>query len=142
MTSRIVFCNALILGLSLVVGCKKGEKATQPDSKPVPYVSSGGGPTTPNQNGNLTVTGGQGAIQAPRMAAARTVNEAQMRDLHLSMSQSWLIDNKVPSVNEIMQEAQKNSQLLPLLKEEVIILTGATRGDQIWAYTQYPQRAG
>ncbi len=124
------------------VGCKKQPKSTEPDTPPPKYVSSGGGPVAANQNGNLTVSGGQGAIQAPRMAAARTVNNAQLRDLHLSMSQSYLIDNKVPTVNEIMQEAQRNSQLLPLLKEEVVILTGATRGDQVWAYTQYPQRAG
>src|SRR5262245_54041506 len=115
--------------LLVVVGCKKQSKPTEPDSPPPKYVSSVGGPTAPNQNGNLTVSGGQGAIQAPRMAAARTVNNAQLRDLHLSMSQSYLIDNKVPSKDEIMQEAQKNSQLLPLLKEEVVILTGATRGE-------------
>jgi len=105
-------------------------------------VSSGGGLTAPNQNGNLTVTGGQGAIQAPRMAAARTVNDAQMRELHLAISQSFLIDNHLPSSDEIMKMTRQNSQLQPLLKEEVIILTGATRGDQVWAYTRYPQQAG
>ena len=76
------------------------------------------------------------------MAAARTVNNAQLRDLHLSLSQSWLIDNHLPTVDEIMKGAEQNSQLMPLLKEEVVILTGATRGDQVWAYTKYPQRAG
>jgi hypothetical protein len=133
----------ILLVLSLVAaGCKKQSKPTELDSAPPKYVSSGGGSAAPNQSGNLTVSGGQGAIQAPRMAAARAVNNAQLRDLHLSMSQSYLVDNKLPSKDEIMQEAQKNSQLFPLLKEEVVILTGATRGDEIWAYTQYPQRAG
>jgi hypothetical protein len=124
------------------LGCKKQPKSTQPDSDPPKHVSSGGGAVAPNQNGNLTVTGGQGAIQAPPMAAARTVNNAQLRDLHLSLSQNFLIDNTLPKPDEIMKEAQSNRQLYPLLKEEVVILTGATRGDQIWAYTQYPQRAG
>jgi hypothetical protein len=65
-----------------------------------------------------------------------------LNQLHLSLSQSWLIDNRLPSPTEIMKEYQQNPQVSPLLKEEVVILTGATRGDQIWAYTQYPQQAG
>jgi hypothetical protein len=132
----------IMLVLTLAAGCKKKPTDTSPDSPPPPHVSSVGGVGAPNQNGNLTVTGGQGAIQSPRMAAARLVNEAQLKDLHLSMSQTWLIDNRLPTPSDVMQEARQNSQLLPLLKEEVIVLTGATRGEQIWAYTQYPQRAG
>ncbi|MDB5306526.1 MAG: hypothetical protein JWO38_728 [Gemmataceae bacterium] len=111
-------------------------------STPPPRVSSVGGPVAPNQNGNLTVTGGQGAIQAPRMAAARTINNAQLKDLHLSMFQTWSLDNRVPSADEVMKEAQQNPQLYPLIKEEVIILTGTSRGDGVWAYSQYPQRMG
>ena len=134
MTSRIVFGSLLILCLSLALGCKKNPKSTQPDSNPAPYVSSGGGPGAPNQNGNLTVTGGQGAIQSPRMSAARLVNKEQLKQLHLSMFQTWSLDNRVPTVTEIMQEARQNSQLFPLLKEEVIVLTGTKSGDAVWAY--------
>jgi hypothetical protein len=135
-----------VFAVAVAAGCKKKPKDTSgdtppPPAPPTPYVSSGGSPVAPNQQGNLT--GGQGAIQGPRTAAAREANHAQVRDLHLSMLQSFLLDNRLPSINEIMQEAQRNSQLLPLLKGEVIILTGATGGgDQVWAYTQYPQKAG
>jgi hypothetical protein len=128
---------ALVVALA---GCTKKPKSTEPDTGPPKHVSSGGGPLAPNQSGNLS--GGGGAIQATRKAAARTVNDAQMKDLHLSLSQAWLLDNRLPTAQEIMDESRKNPQLLPLLQEEVIILTGATRGDQVWAYTQYPQRAG
>ena len=53
-----------ILTMVLVIGtgCKKS-KSAQPDSDPPKHVSSGGGLTAPNQNGNLTVTGGRSAIQ-------------------------------------------------------------------------------
>ncbi len=132
-----------VFAVALTMGCKKKPKDASGDTPPAaPFVSSGGGPTAPNQNGNLSVTGGQGAVQSPRLAAARTVNNAQLKDLHLSMFQAWTLDNRVPTANEVMQEAKQNAQLLPLLKDEVVILTGATRGDQVWAYTQYPQRAG
>lgn len=136
--------------MTAALGCKKDKKDAKnggPDVSPPPatkYVSSVGGsnPVNPNQSGNLTVTGGQGAIQSPRMAAARTVNDVQLQQLHLSMSQTFLLDNRVPDINEIMQEARQNSQLFPLLKEEVIILTGTKNGNAVWAYTQYPQRSG
>ena len=85
--------------------------------------ASGSNPVNPNQSGNLTVKGGEG-VQSPRMAAARTINNAQMKQLHLSMFQTFQLDNRVPDVNEIMQEAKQNRQLLPLLSEEVVILTG------------------
>ena len=119
-----------------------GGRATTPPPKPVSSMGGTGGVVAPNQNGNLTVTGGQGAIQSPRMAAARTINNAQLRDLHLSMSQAFLLDNRLPAPADVMKEAQQNPQLFPLLKDEVIILTGTNRGDGVWAYTQYPQRMG
>lgn len=135
--------------MTAALGCKKEKKEANkggPDITPpaATYVSSVGGnnPVNPNQSGNLSVTGGQGAIQSPRMAAARTVNDVQLQQLHLSMSQTFLLDNRVPDINEIMQEARQNSQLFPLLKEEVIILTGTKDGNAVWAYTQYPQRNG
>ena len=103
--------------------------------------ASGSNPVNPNQSGNLTVKGGEG-VQSPRMAAARTINNAQMKQLHLSMFQTFQLDNRVPDVNEIMQEAKQNRQLLPLLSEEVVILTGTKNGDGVWAYSQYPQRNG
>ena len=103
--------------------------------------ASGSNPVNPNQSGNLTVKGGEG-VQSPRMAAARTINNAQMKQLHLSMFQTFQLDNRVPDVSEIMQEAKQNRQLLTLLTEEVVILTGTKNGDGVWAYSQYPQRNG
>ena len=133
-----------VFAVAITLGCNKSKPTTQDTlpPPPTPYVSSGGGPAAPNQQGNLTVHGGEGAIQAPRMAAARLVNQIEMNQLYTSMFQTWLGDNRVPTNDEMMKEARQNPQMLPLLRDEVIILAGATRGDQVWAYTQYPQRAG
>ncbi len=120
-----------------------GGRRTPPAPPPQPppsYSSSGGGVTAPNQSGNLTVTGGQGAAQSVRMAAARTINNVQLTQLHLSMFQTWQLDNRVPSLEEITNEAKQNPQLYPLIKDEVIILTGTNRGDGVWAYSRFPQR--
>ena len=158
---------SLVMSLLLAVaacGCNKDKKIKNdgPDTAPPPaagsttpssgspagsdpkFVSSASGsnPVNPNQSGNLTVKGGEGAIQSPRMAAARTINDAQMKDLHLSIFYTFQLENRVPDVNEIILEARKNRQLLPLLSEEVVILTGTKSGDGVWAYSQYPQRNG
>jgi hypothetical protein len=135
---------AILLAFVLLTGCKKS-KPTHADSDPPKHVSTVGGPTGPNQNGNLSVSGsgsGFGAPQAVRKAGARIANKIELDQLRLSLAQSWLIDNHLPTPAEIMKEYQQNPQVSPLLKEEVVILTGATRGDQIWAYTQYPQQGG
>ena len=129
-----------VLLAAAAAGCGKQPKANSSGEK---HVSSfGDNPTNPNQAGNLSVTGGQGAIQAPRMAAARTVNQVQLDQLYKSMFFTFQLDNRVPSKDEIEKEARQNPQLWPLIKEEVIILTGTARGDGVWAYTQYPQRGG
>ena len=157
---KTIFVSAVIAVVALGCG-KKPTKEPGGDSTPPPaagsttpasgspagsdpkFVSSASGsnPVNPNQSGNLTVKGGEG-VQSPRMAAARTINNAQMKQLHLSMFQTFQLDNRVPDVNEIMQEAKQNRQLLPLLTEEVVILTGTKNGDGVWAYSQYPQRNG
>lgn len=139
MTMRTLVCVAI---LAMSVGCNKPPRFTgpsgdtQPTGQPQPQSTN---KTYSNPQGNLT--GGSGGIFAPRTAAARAVNQAQLRDLHLSMSQTFLLDNRVPSKDEIMKDAQMNPQLLPLLKDEIIVLTGTTSGDGIWAYTMYPQKA-
>lgn len=158
---KTMFVGAVMTAALLGCGKKPEKKNDGGDSTPPPaagssqtggntggnydpkYVSSVGGsnPVNPNQSGNLTVKGGEG-VQSPRMAAARTINKVQMTQLHLSMFQTFQLDNRVPDVNEIMAEAKQNRQLLPLLTEEVVILTGTKLGDGVWAYSQYPQRSG
>jgi len=136
----------------VALGCGKGPvKEKGGDTTPPPaagtpdpkFVSSAGGtnPAIPNQNGNLTVRGGEG-VQSARMAAARTINNAQLKQLHLGMFQTWLSDNAMPGINEIMADVKQNRQLLPLIQEEVVILTGTKLGNAVWAYSQYPQRNG
>ena len=157
---KAIFVGAVMAVVALGCG-KKPAKEPGGDSTPPPaagsttpssgtpaasdpkFVSSASGsnPVNPNQSGNLTVKGGEG-VQSPRMAAARTINNAQMKQLHLSTLQAFLSENRVPDVNEIMQEAKQNRQLLTLLTEEVVILTGTKNGDGVWAYSQYPQRNG
>ena len=157
---KTMFVGAVMT--AALLGCgKKPEKKVEPDSAPPPatgtpqpigtpgpnsdpkHVSSVGGnnPVIPNQNGNLTVRPGDG-VQSPRTAAARTVNDAQLKQLHLSMFQAYQLDNAMPGINEVMNEAKQNRQLLPLLQEEVVVLTGTKNPDGVWAYSQYPQRNG
>ena len=145
---RRLVLPAVILAACLA-GCGKKAAKPAPDVTPTPATTPAPQPVSattgsvaaPNQAGNLTVNGGAGGVHAPRMAAGRIANEAQLKDLQLSMFQTWTLDNRVPTADEIMKDAQKNAQLFPLLKEGVVVLTNTTRGDGVWAYTLYPQRA-
>jgi hypothetical protein len=130
------WCTLAFLALVLASGCSKKAK-TEPANN-----TGGGGPNIVNQGGNLTVRGGEGAIQAPRMAAARTANEVELRDLHLGIFQAMQADpnETPPDLNEVKEIVRQNAKLAAHVKEEIVILTGSQQKDGVFAYTQWPQR--
>jgi hypothetical protein len=95
----------------------------------------------PGGKGNLS---GGGALGGPRNAAARTVNDIQLSQLHkyISIAMTADADQRVPNAEQIMQEIRQDGKLVGLIKDEVIILTNNTSPQGIWAYTKWPQRGG
>jgi hypothetical protein len=122
----------------LAAGCKKAMDNVAKDASLGPNEK----PKIIDTTGNLT-GGSGGAIQATRKAAARTVNMAQLDQLSKSIQTLMTLDpsNKVPTLSAIQQEIRQNGQLMGLINEDVIVLTGFTGADGVWAYTQWPQRA-
>ena len=129
--------------LTACAGCKKTGNKPEPTKPEVQASGGGGGPNIINQSGNLTVRGGEGAIQAPRMAAARIANEAELKDLHLAIFQAMQLDpnEQPPGPDEMKEILRQNSKLAAHVKDEIVILTGTRQKDGIFAYTQWPQRA-
>lgn len=97
-----------------------------------------------NTKGNLTVKGGEGGIRAPLLAAARTVNLAELKDLHLAIFQAITLDpgETPPDLAEVQQMVRQNHKLQKLVADGVVILTGSREKSGIFAYTQWPQRGG
>lgn len=95
----------------------------------------------PGGQGNLS---GGGALGGPRNAAARTVNDVQLSELHkyINIAMTAEPDQRVPDANQIMQEIRQDGKLVKLIQDEVIILTNNTNPQGIWAYTKWPQRGG
>jgi hypothetical protein len=124
----------------LPLGCKKAmdkisdDAKLQPDEKPQ-IIPKGGGDLT---------SGSGGATQGVRNAAARTVNDVALKNLHDAISISESVDGAMPTADAIKKDkaVTQDKQLVGLINDEVIILTGAKNKDGIWAYTQWPQRAG
>jgi hypothetical protein len=130
---------AILLPLFVLsLGCQKAD-----DKKP-------GGDDKPNivgnGAGNLSVGGGGGggADQAVRKAAARTVNENELKQLQLFILTAMTEDpsQKVPGADQIKELIKQDGKLVGFIKDEVIILTNSQKPDGIWAYTKWPQRAG
>lgn len=137
------------VALAIVAGCKKpkppvgGTTTSTARSDDAPVTPSPG-PKIVNQSGNLTVKGGEGGFQAPRLAAGREANHAELKDLHLAIFQATQLDpnENPPGMDEVMAAVRQNHKLAAHVKEEIVIITGSTQKDGVFAYTQWPQRAG
>lgn len=119
----------------------------KPNTTPTPKPSGGGdasGSKFVSTKGNLTVKGGEGGFRAPLIAAGRVVNLAELKDLHLGIFQAMQLDpNEMPpDLTEVKEIVRQNSKTQKLLADEVVILTGSRNKTGIFAYTQWPQRAG
>jgi hypothetical protein len=127
----------LPLLLLLALGCKKTMDKLADDAKP-------GADEKPQliPKGSGDLSGGGGAAQAVRNAAARTANDVELNDLKLAIATAAADDGKPPSAERIKEEVRQNGKLTALIKDEVIILTNTQKKDGIWAYTKWPQRAG
>lgn len=141
MTSRIVFSGALIVGLSLAVGCKKNPKSTQPDSdppvaansNPTPKMTTGGNAggggggnvgIIPSGAGGGIVTnpgaiagGGGGAIQAVRKAARRTQALNEMNTLGQVISLMLTDLGRMPTKEQIVAELKLYPKVLEAVNE-------------------------
>lgn len=121
------------------LGCKKALDKIGDDAKPgeneQPRV-------VPKGTGDLS--GGGGATQSVRKAAARTVNDHYLSQLHQMIVATMTedVDGRVPDANRIMEEIKNVGPLNNMVKDEIVILTNNRDPQGIWAYTKWPQRAG
>jgi hypothetical protein len=128
----------LLLVLVSPLGCKKQvDKAldTTPGSDEKVRV-------VPSGKGDLTVRGGEGATQAVRMAAARSVNAQYIVQLKAMIEADRDMDGNLPSAEQIKQSIRQTAPLAALINDEIVILTNARSADGIWAYTQWAQQSG
>ncbi len=127
----------LVLGTALVAGgCKKKEKPVAKKEEPAPAA-----PAVDPRNTNF-VQGG-GAVQNVRQAARRTVQLNDMHQLGLLISQTTLLDNRMPSASEIKQSLKRDAPtILAAIDEGVIILTDTKNMGGLWAYEIDADKAG
>ncbi len=118
----------VLIGLFAVIGlgCKK--KAAAPVPTPTPDASGGGS----SQNTNY-VSGG-GAAQNVRLATKRTVALNDMHTLGIAITQWELDNNRMPSVAETKQLLAQYPNILAVVNDGTIVLTGTAERGGLWAY--------
>jgi hypothetical protein len=84
--------------------------------------------------------GGGGAYQAVRTAVKRTVNENELKNLHLFIETASGASGRMPGYQEIMAALQREApKTAKHIEDGDIVLTGARTREGIWAYTKDPQ---
>ncbi len=119
----------LMLLIVSPLGCKDTSKPTDEEKAKV----------VPRGTGNLS--GGGGAAQSVRKAAARTVNDHYLDQLRTMIAALELQNSRVPSAKEIMDDVAQVKPVISMINDEIVILTDTKMQNGIWAYTKWPQRA-
>lgn len=119
---------AVLVCLPLAAGCKKKQPAASaPASAPAPPVVAGGAQDTNYQ-------AGAGAAVNSVRAARRAVAQSDMSQLGLIIEQLYGLNNRMPDVNAIKAELRTAGNLLSLVNDGTIVLTGTTNHAGLWAY--------
>jgi hypothetical protein len=116
----------LVIAVSLIgVGCKK--KASSASVASADTGTSGDGR-------NTNYVAGGGAIQNVRQAARRVVALADMQQLGQFIELAYNENGKMPTTQQIKDSLSQAQNILSLINDGTIILTGTTEHGGLWAY--------
>ena len=109
------------------LGCGKSNPGTS-------STAPGSSGTSSEDSKNTNFQAGGGAIQNTRKAARRTVALNDMNTLGLAMTQYELDNNKMPTIADTKKLLVGYPNILSLVNDGTIILTGGTDRSGLWAY--------
>ena len=122
---------ALVLSLLLLAGCK--ENAPKPTAAAT-AAKANEPPAGLAPGGNTNYQAGAGALQNTRQAARRAVAQSDMSQLGLIMSDMAERTGKMPTAAEVQAELRTTPNLLKLLQDGTVVLTGTPARSGLWAY--------
>jgi hypothetical protein len=119
-------------GFLLAAGCEKKKAKTTPTTA----ATAKGGDTPPPAagGGNTNYQGGAGAAQNIRKAGKRTVALNDMKTLGQAIELKYNDLGKMPTKQEILADLSQYPNILSLVKDGTVILTGTTDHAGLWAY--------
>lgn len=131
--NRIVLLT--VMGITLLAGCKKKTKETQPDSAPPPVTASPNPSPASGNSGSVSALGSGGGIMAPLRAVRREKAQIDLHQLALIIEQLRDPFGKMPTKAEILADLKRNApSLLKGIEEGAYILTGTMDPGGLWAY--------
>lgn len=126
---------ALVLIAAVLVGCNKKQ-----DAKAFAPADKGGpaGPAAPPpESKNTNYQAGAGTLQNVRNAVRRGVEQAQLKTLGDTMYAMELENGRMPTKDEVLAALKKDmgyKQILSLIEDGTVILTGTKNRSALWAY--------
>jgi hypothetical protein len=129
-----------LCGIVALTGCeKKKPKAVAKKDDAGPAVAE----PAPVDNRNSAYVQGGGALQNARQAAKRAVAMSDMQQLGTLIFSYELDNNKMPTASDIKAMLKPDGlNILKLIDEGAIILTGTTDKRGLWAYEVDADTAG
>lgn len=118
----------VLLCLPLVAGCKKKTPPASAAATPAAPAPVAGGANDTNYQA------GAGAVQNVRNAARRTVAINDMNQIGLTIETLYSTSGRMPDINAIKAELRTAGNLLALISDGAVILTGTTNHSGLWAY--------
>jgi hypothetical protein len=143
----IRFISLAAVSLLLATGCGKKKDFDDPSSKTggvgpatasVPTVAAN--PIAINNGG-----GSGGAVQAVRKAVTRTVDQNDLKNIHLYIENASLASNRMPSKKEIMEALKSDpgsAKLVKMIEDGDIVLTDIKQREGVWAYPKHVLQDG
>lgn len=128
-----VVATVAVVGCNFTVNIPK--RPTQPTEEAPPTVDDRNTNYRPDQSG----------LRNTKRAADRATMMNDISQLGTLITALDLLNNKLPTKAEIMADLEANVQardILKKIKEGVIILTGTTNRDGLWAYEVDADKAG
>ena len=130
-------CVAAAVGCNLTINVpKRPTDSTDPSKTP---------PTEKIDDRNTNYRPDQSALRNAKRAGDRAAQLNDFQQLGTLILALDLQNNKMPSIDEIKADLKANVQARDILKkieEGVIILTGTTNRDGLWAYEVDADKAG
>ena len=130
------------VGCNLTINVPK--RPTEPTETAPTTISTGTQPTFVDDR-NTNYRPDQSGLRNAKRAGERLAQQTQMDQLGTIMFALELQDNKMPSVQAVKDDLKANPDardLLKLITDGVIILTGTTDRQGLWAYEVDADKAG
>lgn len=125
------------VGLLLATSCDKKKDFDDTGKGAKPATA----PSGPQSTGPIVNTGGGGgAVQSVRKAVVRTVDQNDLKNIHLYIETASGASGRMPSKKDIIEALKSDpgaAKLAKMIEDGDIVLTDIKQREGVWAYPKH-----